>query len=156
LGIFGRDDHPPENRMTQPSPQTATKTPSESANLTVIARPTRIEGKLLGSGEVLVDGVFKGTIDGQVKVRVAERGVVEANVHAQTVEVAGTITGDVTAEKRIVLEATAKVDGNITAPRILIHDGATFRGQVNMTEPGPRLGLKTSSARKDPGGQITP
>jgi cytoskeletal protein CcmA (bactofilin family) len=151
LGIFGRDDHPPENRITQPSPQTTVKTPSESASQTVIARPTRIEGKLLGSGEVLVDGVFKGTIEGQVKVRVAERGVVEANVKAQSVEVAGTITGDVTAEKRIVLEATAKVDGNITAPRILIHDGATFRGQVNMTEPDPRPVLKTSSARKDPG-----
>jgi len=156
LGIFGRDDHPPETRTARPSSQTAAKTPSESAGRTVIARPTRIEGKLLGSGEVLVDGEFKGTIDGQGTVRVAERGLVEANVHAQTVEVAGTITGDITADKRIVLEATASVEGNITAPRILIHDGATFRGQVNMTEPDPRLGLKTSSARKDLGDPNTP
>ena len=142
--------------MTQPSRQAATKPPAETAQRTVIARPTRIEGKLFGSGEVLIDGTFKGEIDGQGKVRVAERGAVEANVHARTVEVAGTISGDVTADERIVLEATASVDGNITAPRILIHDGATFRGQVNMTEPKPRLSLKASSARKDPGKPTTP
>jgi cytoskeletal protein CcmA (bactofilin family) len=135
--------------MTQPSRQAATNPPTESPHRTVIARPTRIEGKLLGSGEVLVDGIFKGEIDGQGKLRVAERGVVEANVHARTVEVAGTVTGDVTADERIVLEATASVDGNITAPRILIHDGANFRGQVNMTAPEPESSVKVSSARKD-------
>jgi cytoskeletal protein CcmA (bactofilin family) len=135
--------------MEQPAPQSSAGTHADAARGTVIARPTRIEGKLLGSGEVLVDGTFKGTIDSQGAVRVAERGQVEAEIRAQTVEVAGTVTGDVTAEKRIVLETTASVDGNITAPRILIHDGATFRGQVNMTKPDPQLNLKISSARKD-------
>jgi cytoskeletal protein CcmA (bactofilin family) len=137
--------------VDRPSSQPAAGTPPGPASRTVIARPNRIEGKLQGSGEVLVEGSFEGTIDSQGAVRVAERGVVEAEVHAQTVEIAGTINGNVTAEKRIVLEATASVDGNITAPRILMHDGATFRGQVNMTQPKPRPALKTSSGTKDEG-----
>jgi cytoskeletal protein CcmA (bactofilin family) len=72
-------------------------------------------------------------------------------VHGKTVTVAGTVTGDITADDRIELEPSARVDGNITAPRILIQDGATFRGQVNMKEPSKRQDLKTSSARKPPG-----
>ncbi len=155
MGIFGRDDQPPETKPDQPSPRSAATTPTDSAHRTVIARPTRIEGKLQGSGEVHVDGTFKGTINSQGTIRVSERGLVEAEIHAQTVEVAGTITGDVTAEKRIVLEATATVDGNITAPRILIHDGATFRGQVNMKESQPQPDLKTSDSRKNAGGPVT-
>jgi len=137
--------------MTHPSPKTATEPPAETAERTVIARPTRIEGKLLGSGEVLVDGTIQGAIDSQGKVRIAEHGRIEADVHADTVEVAGTVNGHITADERIVLEPTATVDGNITAPRILIQDGATFRGQVNMREPDPKPGLKISSARKESG-----
>ena len=52
-------------------------------------------------------------------------------------------------------EPSARVDGNITAPRILIQDGATFRGQVNMNEPVARPDVRTSSARKMPGDPAT-
>ena len=84
--------------MTRPSPKTAPELPTETAGRTVIARPTRIEGKLLGSGEILVDGTIQGAIDSQGKVRIAEHGRIEADVHADTVEVAGTVNGHITAD----------------------------------------------------------
>jgi len=64
------------------------------------------------------------------------------------VAIAGTVVGDVTADEKIELEPTARVEGNITAPRILIRDGATFKGQVNMKDPERRPPVRTSSARK--------
>jgi cytoskeletal protein CcmA (bactofilin family) len=67
------------------------------------------------------------------------------------VVVAGTVAADITADEKIELEASARVDGNITAPRILIKDGATFKGQVNMKDPDSRPAVRTSSARKDSG-----
>jgi len=149
LGIFGRDDHPPETGRIQPSPNHSPDPVAETANRTVIARPTRIEGKLLGSGEILVDGTVHGEIDSQGRVRIGEHGKIEADVHARTVEVAGTVRGHIIGDERIILEPSATVDGDITAPRILIQDGATFRGQVNMREPEPRPDLKKSSAGKD-------
>jgi cytoskeletal protein CcmA (bactofilin family) len=97
--------------------------------------------------------MIKGTIDSDGKVRVTEQGRVEADVHAHLVAVAGTITGNITADDRIILEPTARVDGNITAPRILIEDGATFKGQVNMRAPERSGSIQTSSARKDPAGR---
>ena len=79
---------------------------------------------------------------------VAPRGRVDATVHGRVVMVAGRVIGDITADEKIELEPTAQVDGDITAPRILIRDGATFRGKVNMKPPEPRGELTTSSARK--------
>jgi cytoskeletal protein CcmA (bactofilin family) len=79
---------------------------------------------------------------------VAARGRVDATVHGRVVMVAGRVIGDITADEKIELEPTAEVDGDITAPRILIRDGATFRGKVNMKPPEPRGELTTSSARK--------
>jgi cytoskeletal protein CcmA (bactofilin family) len=114
----------------------------------VIARPSTIEGRVSGSGEIVVNGLVNGTIDATGRVVVAPQGRVEATVHGKTVTVAGAVVGDITADERIELSASARVEGNITAPRILIEDGATFRGQVNMKDPGRRPELKTSTARK--------
>ena len=94
--------------------------------------------------------MVKGTIDGEGGVTVAEQGRIEATVHGRTVAIAGTVVGDITADEKIELETTARIEGNITAPRILIRDGASFRGQVNMKDPERRPALRTSSARKDP------
>jgi cytoskeletal protein CcmA (bactofilin family) len=150
MGLFGQDEAVPETKTPQQSRKAGASPAPGSEKRTVIAGPTRVEGRVLGSGEILVEGMIKGTIDSDGKVRVNERGRVEADVHARLVAVAGTVTGNITADDRIILEPTAQVDGNITAPRILIEDGATFKGQVNMRAPERSGGFQTSSARKDP------
>jgi cytoskeletal protein CcmA (bactofilin family) len=157
MGIFGREETTPEQpsvgATAKPSP---TPAPTNSADRTVIARPAKFEGRVSGSGEIVVNGIVSGTIEASGTVRVADQGRVEATVHGKTVTVAGTVTGDITADDRIELEPSARVDGNITAPRILIQDGATFRGQVNMKEPSKRPDVRTSSARKTPGDPAAP
>jgi cytoskeletal protein CcmA (bactofilin family) len=49
--------------------------------------------------------------------------------------VAGTVKGDVLADDKIELKPSANLQGNITAPSILIQEGATFEGQVYMQKP---------------------
>jgi len=114
----------------------------------MIAASILVEGTLSGSGQILVDGSVRGSIEGRDEVMIAPRGRVDATVHGRVVMVAGRVIGDITADEKIELEPTAQVDGDITAPRILIRDGATFRGKVNMKPPDPRGELTTSSARK--------
>ena len=150
MGLFGQDQSAPEIKTPQPPRNGGASPAAGSEKRTVIARATTIEGRMLGSGEILVEGMIKGTIDSDGKVRVTELGRIEADVHAHLVAVAGTVTGNITADDRIILEPTAQVDGNITAPRILIEDGATFKGQVNMRTPERSGSIQTSSARKDP------
>ena len=151
MGIFGRDEANPDQRPAQSTSKPApSPTPQDAVDRTLIARPSKIEGRITGSGEIVVNGLVNGTIDATGTVKVADQGRVEATVHGKVVSVAGTVAGDITADERIVLEPSARIDGNITAPRILIQDGATFRGQVNMKDPDKRPAVKTSSARKLP------
>lgn len=149
MGIFGRDDTTPDQQPTQPAAKPARpQPPTGSSGQTVIARPTTIEGRVAGSAEIVVSGHVKGTIDGAGKVMIAEQGRVEATTHGRVVTVAGTVTGDISADEKIELEPSARVNGNITSPRILIKDGASFKGQVNMKEPDRHPQVRTSSARK--------
>lgn len=154
MGLFGRDDTTTKNgpapAPTPSRPAGPTQThPSPSGNLTVIARAARFDGVLDGGGDIRVDGEFVGSINGSASLVIADNGRVKATVHAKTVSVSGRVKGDISADERIELTPSAVIEGNLTAPRILIQEGATFEGQVNMKDPrkqGP-------SGSKDPSPQ---
>jgi len=101
----------------------------------MIARGSRFEGSLTGSADILIEGHVSGTVDGTGRMVVAKPGKVEANLHAQVVVVSGTVKGNISADEKIELKSSADLKGNITAPRILIEEGATFEGEVRMAKP---------------------
>lgn len=159
MGLFGRDDKP-ARAPGSPAPKAARTEPGQGApgdaERTVIAPSMRIEGTLSCTGEVLVNGRVLGTIEGSGMVRVAPRGEVSAAIHGRAVSIAGSVKGDITADERIELEPTARVEGDITAPRILIKDGATFRGQVNMRPPGSPAPAPQPAGADKPAAPRTP
>ena len=69
------------------------------------------------------------------RVRIGTKARVEATVHAKNVTIEGKLTGDVSADERVELIASATVDGNIKAPKIIVAEGAKFRGSVDMGKP---------------------
>jgi len=124
--------------------------------MTVITTSNNIKGTIRGSGDVRIEGQVNGKVNITGQLVIAESGVAEATIAARAVTVAGGVVGDILAADRIELSPTAVVEGNMTAPRILITDGATFRGQVLMQDPGakeppkvPDPVITTSSARRD-------
>jgi cytoskeletal protein CcmA (bactofilin family) len=58
--------------------------------------------------------------------------VVEADVSAQSLTIAGQVTGDVTAVERVDLQAGGRLIGDVKAARLTIADGASFKGNVDM------------------------
>ena len=56
----------------------------------------------------------------------------EADIETANVEVSGQVTGNIAATDKVELKADCKVVGDIRAPRILIADGAIFKGNVDM------------------------
>lgn len=151
MGIFGRDERSPQSKPAAATPsgrqQTAGQPPQ--AGNSVIARGNRVEGTISGSSDIEIQGEFKGTVDGTGHLRVAAQGVVDGNLAARTVVVSGTVQGDILAGETIQLETSATVEGNITAPRIRIADGATFEGKVHMKSPD-RPGGKPLAVGREP------
>jgi cytoskeletal protein CcmA (bactofilin family) len=168
MGLFGRDDRTtpapahPQTAPARPAPKPLPQTRSDE--VTVIARGTRIEGKLSAGNDVQIEGSLHGAVVGESQVTVAEGAKVEAAVHARAVVVAGGVVGDVSADDRIELKPSAVLRGNITAPRIVIQDGASFEGQVYMQKPErnkapgepPRPGSAPDHATPTPDAPATP
>jgi cytoskeletal protein CcmA (bactofilin family) len=63
---------------------------------------------------------------------VAPTGSTEADLHGVRITVHGKVTGDIVASERLELAGTASVTGMISAPSLVIQDGATFDGVVDM------------------------
>ncbi len=98
----------------------------------VIAEGITIEGELTSEEEVVVQGTLRGALSSTDAVSVGAGGVVEADIQAASLSVAGHVTGDVTAGDRIDIQAGGRLVGNVKTARLTIADGASFKGSVDM------------------------
>ncbi|HEX7150611.1 MAG TPA: polymer-forming cytoskeletal protein [Thermoanaerobaculia bacterium] len=104
---------------------------------TYIGPNTTVEGTITGSDPYVIEGTVRGRINLTSDLRVGTRARIEATVHAKNVIVEGKLNGDISADDRVELVMTATVDGNIRAPKIIVAEGAKFRGNVDMGSPRP-------------------
>ena len=99
---------------------------------TVIGPDLVIDGEISGDESLVIQGKVKGRISLQEKITVDAAGSVEADIDSRAVEISGRVTGNIDASERVELRAESRVVGDIRAPRILIADGASFKGSVDM------------------------
>ena len=131
-----------------PRPQPRPNDPQPSMDGTFLGPNVVIEGTVTGSGLVSIEGSVKGRIDLQSDLRIGTQARVEATVHARNVTVEGRLNGDVSADDRVELVASATVDGNIKAPKVVVAEGARFRGNVDMGSAKPLVQAEPVIAKK--------
>ena len=92
------------------------------------------KGQLGGTGGVRIEGIFEGEIALRGLLVVGETGRVDCeHVRAHVVVVAGTVRGDITAEK-LEIRTTGRVWGNVVTAAFATEEGAFLRGQIRMEE----------------------
>ena len=99
---------------------------------TVIGQGITVDGEIVASEPLVVQGLVKGVVRLEDTVHIEAEGQVEAEVHGVDVVIAGTLTGQVTARTRVEIKRGGKMLGDVKTPRLLIADGALFRGQIEM------------------------
>ena len=120
------------------------QTPSrpQQRRITHIAPGTRIQGQLAGPTELLIEGEVEGEIRVDAAVMIGTDGVVHGPVSAHVVRVGGRVFGNVTASERVEVASSGSLEGDVAAPRIVIAEGAFFKGRVEMTgtdkQPQPK------------------
>jgi cytoskeletal protein CcmA (bactofilin family) len=116
---------------------------------TLIGSSTSIRGRINGSGDVEIAGrVLDGEIECSGDVLVDTSGLVGGNISARRIVVRGAVKGDLVAEEAVVLEAGARVVGDLRAPRIAIAPGGLVRGHVQTGAAGaarPRSASATAA-----------
>lgn len=103
----------------------------------VIGKGIQIRGNLSGSGDLVVEGRIEGHVTLQDHITVEEGGTVVADIETQELTVNGKMSGNIDASERVSISNSATVIGDVRAPRVVIKDGARFRGNIEMEVPLP-------------------
>jgi cytoskeletal protein CcmA (bactofilin family) len=104
--------------------------PRTVAPPTSIDASTELTGNLSCSETVRIDGKLKGKLDCEKSVIIGQGAKVEAVVTADEVVISGSVKGDVIARRKITLEKTARVIGDLATPGIVIEEGAKLEGRI--------------------------
>jgi len=116
---------------------------------TVIGPSILISGKLSGDEDLTVRGRVEGELSLSRTLIVEPSGIVKANVVVKNAIVSGVVVGNISATESVELTQEGRMVGDIRSPRVIIVDGASFRGRVDMGNavPRPEGEKKTSVVR---------
>lgn len=101
--------------------------------VSVIGEDMEVMGCVHSFGVVKVYGTVLGDVLADAQLLVAKGGRVEGDVCAREMVLNGEVYGSVVAEKRVEVQGSAVIHGDITTPRLMIHEGAAVDGDVCMT-----------------------
>ncbi len=98
----------------------------------VIGRGITIKGNLAGSEELVIEGNVEGHIVLKEHLTIKETGRITADIEVHSLLVLGAVSGNIDAQDLVSLSAEASVVADIRAPRVVIEDGARFKGRIEM------------------------
>lgn len=107
--------------------------PAGNTESSIIAADTSWNGNVQSQGSLHIHGNVSGQIHAEGDVFVAEGATVNAELHAGGVTVAGTLEGNVECSGRFEVLPSGKVSANVTAPRLVVHEGARVVGKLRMS-----------------------
>ena len=92
-----------------------------------------IRGEVSGNEDLLIQGQVDGSVALDLhSVTVGGGGRVKADITGRVITIEGTVEGDLRAKEQIILRGSSTVHGDLKAPRVVLEDGASFRGLVDM------------------------
>jgi cytoskeletal protein CcmA (bactofilin family) len=147
-----RDDKPATPATPQPAAPSLSTTPvmketrsmeipkstdNFRADVAHIGKSVLIKGELSGSEDLYLDGEVEGNIElRDHSLTIGPNGRVRANIHAKDVVVFGKVDGNVAGNDRVELKRSAVLMGDIATQRIVIEDGAFFKGAIDIKKEG--------------------
>jgi cytoskeletal protein CcmA (bactofilin family) len=119
--------------------------PETRGNSASIGKAVKVVGQIFSKEDLYVDGEVEGTVEAlEHKLTVGPNGVLKAQVKAREVVALGTIQGNVDAADKIEIRKDARLTGDIRTARIIIEDGAYFKGSIDIVKAEPaKVGPKT-------------
>lgn len=121
---------------------------------TILGIGTMVEGDIFTKGSLRVEGRVKGFIKAEGDLYIGESGVLETKIEARKVIIAGSVNGNISAEEKIEILPSGKLNGDIRTKSLKIEEGAVFVGSSKLLEDGsevnnPDLSREEAAADKE-------
>lgn len=109
--------------------------PAAATTKTVIGPSLIFKGEFSADEDLIIEGRIEGSIAHHKKhLTIGEQGRVKADIHAASVIILGKLEGNIHSEGTVSLAKGCNVKGNIFCNRIVMEDGAIFKGTIDMDE----------------------
>lgn len=128
---------PPQSRESTPvstsMPMRSYDAPTTTSGSATIGKAVMIKGQIFSREDLVIDGEIEGSVEAaEHRVTVGPNGKVHAGVKAREIVILGGINGNVEAAEKIDIRKDAKLIGDIKTARIVIEDGAYFKGSIDI------------------------
>ncbi len=119
----------------------------KEGNVTVLGQKTEFVGDLEFSDNLVITGKFEGKIQSSGNLKIDKTGRCQVSkIEADSIFVAGSVTGDLNASSKIEIASGSRVVGDICALRLRIDDNVDFHGQVTMLDAVPDVDIFSLTA----------
>ena len=125
MQLFGKKDKDVKPQRNQ--------TASSQNETTYFGKNLMIKGKVSGNGNVIILGGLDGEFNLRGRVKIAQPAKIKGEVKADVISVNGNVKGKLSALQRLHLDQTARIEGQITTPKLSIAEGASFNGEITMS-----------------------
>jgi cytoskeletal protein CcmA (bactofilin family) len=106
-----------------------------------LGKGLRIDGDILGVGDLVCDGEIEGRIQLDGSLRIAPNGKIRGCIEANSAEIAGYVEGDILTRGRLTLRPPCQIKGDVVSAELEVDPGASIEGQVSIArqdiEPAP-------------------
>ena len=135
----------PDSALPAPARSLSAASPASSGgaalergrNTAQIGKSLKVKGAISGNEDLYIDGEIEGTVElEQNSLTVGPNGKVHADVTARSITILGRVQGNVRAGERIEIRKTGSLEGDLVTARIVIEDGAVFRGSIDIIKAG--------------------
>ena len=160
--IISKSVNPIINQPPKPAPATWEEKPAMSTDAmrplsatsdrssARLGSSLHVKGEISGSEDLLIDGSVEGLIQlDERKLTVGATAKVTADIIAREVVVYGTVKGNLRAKDRIEIKKDGSVNGDLTTSRIMIEDGAYFKGSIEIDRTGDKDASHSAFSKKD-------
>jgi cytoskeletal protein CcmA (bactofilin family) len=138
-----------ENSSTATAPSNSGGPGGTTAHEGSWLTPTiKVKGQISGNEDLLVDGKVEGPISvGEHRLTVGQNGHVTGGLSAREIIICGKVDGNqAVVGESIEIKKDASMIGTVTTRRIVIEDGAEFKGNIEIQESGQRANSKAGSS----------
>jgi cytoskeletal protein CcmA (bactofilin family) len=116
-----------------------------------IGKSISIRGDLTGNEDMVIEGQVEGKVDlPNNQLTVGANGKVKAEIHAKGVVIVGHVDGNVIGLERVEIQATGRVEGDVSTPKLVVSEGAQLNGAIKMTHKGDRSATAGSETAGTP------
>ena len=138
MGLF--DKRKKENKSKQ------LRTELAQNETTYIGKNLMIKGRVSGNGNIIILGSLDGEFNLKGEIKIAQPANIKGEVKADVISVNGSVQGSLTAQQRVHLDQTARIEGQIITPKLSIAEGAFFDGEIKMSGRSPKASKPANDA----------